>query len=300
MNDFSDMQKIVLPCELPSDVVGLSETSFTIDLRRCGEQDSGYRTRNDPHNSFQRGTITDREKGVSVQCSSREVIHGVVDPESKKPATLLVYDFYFSAMKRARRIISADITFNFSSTDEEGETPHIKQISPFGKHLFMSTSQDESITEGREAKASAGYLGTNLGVTGKKERTISRTISDAATVIGTLKSNKYGTANIGARWHIEENNMEKKGVPFSLRTALFLHREDQNNFQCVVDIEVKADWRTELGRFIGSSEDEDDPILFNPNLPPTSALHDINNLGAIDLEEIFDITAYTKFNGSVK
>lgn len=65
-------------------------------------------------------------------------------------------------------------------------------------------------------------------------------------------------------------------------------------------INVKADWKTEMRRFIGSSEDEGDPILFDTSIPPTSILHDIQNLGAINLEEIFDITSYAKFKGSVK
>ncbi|KAI9645786.1 hypothetical protein NHQ30_005219 [Ciborinia camelliae] len=300
MSDSSDNFKVVMPCQLPGNVTGLDETSFSIDLVHCGEQDSGYRTRNDPKNQFQRGTVTHREKGVFVQCISREVIHGLVDSNSNKPASLLVYDFYFDAMGRTRRILSADITFIFSSTDEEGKAPQVKQIAPFRKHLCMFTTQDESTTEGGEVNASAGYLGANVGITSKKEKTVSRTARDAASVTGFMKSNTYGTANIGARWYIEENSTEKKGIPHSLRIALLLHREDQANFQCLATINVRADWKTELRRFIGYSEDEDDPILFDTSLPPTSTLHDIQNLGAVNLEKIFDITAYVKFESSVK
>lgn len=76
-------------------------------------------------------------------------------------------------MSKARRTTSADISFSFKSADVEGESPHIKEISSFGKHVFMPTSHEESITKVGEAKASAGYLGVNLGVTGKKEKIIS-------------------------------------------------------------------------------------------------------------------------------
>ncbi|THV53900.1 hypothetical protein BGAL_0039g00120 [Botrytis galanthina] len=298
MNTSPGMLKIAVPCELPENVAGVDETSFSIDLGYFGEQGSSYRTQN-LGNQFQRETVTHREKGVFVQCISREVIHGLVDPNSNKPASLLVYDFYFDAKRHARRILSADITFIFSSVDGEGEAPRVHEIAPFGKHLCMFTNQAESITSGGEINASAGYLGANVGISGKRERTISKTASDAASIKGLVKSDKFGR-HIGATWYIEENGTEKKGIPYSLRVALLLHREDQANFQCVATISVKADWKTELRRFIGSSEDKDDPIFFDTNFPPTTPLHDIQNLGAINLEKIFDITAYSKFEGSVK
>ncbi|KAF7948881.1 hypothetical protein EAE96_008063 [Botrytis aclada] len=292
------MFKVAVSCELTGLVAGVDETSFSLDLGHFGEQDSSYRTRN-LGNQFQRETVTHREKGVFVQCVSREVIHGLVDPVSNKPASLLVYDFYFDAKGRTRRILSADITFIFSSIDEEGEAPRVHKMAPVGKHLCMFTNQAESITASGEVNASAGYLGANVGISGKRERTVSKTASDAASVTGFTKCDTFGT-NIGARWYIEENDTEKKGIPHSLRIALLLHREDQANFQCVATISVKADWKTELRRFIGSSEDKDDPILFDTSIPPTSTLHGNQNLGAINLEKIFDITAYAKFEGSVK
>ncbi|KAF7930841.1 hypothetical protein BELL_0266g00140 [Botrytis elliptica] len=298
MNASPDIFKVAVPCELPGSVAGVDETSFSIDLGHFGEQDSSYRTQN-LGNQFQREIVTHREKVVLVRCISREVIHGLVDPDSNKPASLLVYDFYFDVKGQTRRILSADINFVFSSIDEEGEAPRVHKIAPVGKHLCMFTNQAESITAGGEVNASAGYLGANMGISGKKERTISKTASDAASVTGFVKSDRFGT-NIGARWYIEENGTEKKGIPHSLRIALLLHREDQANFQCVATISAKADWKTELRRFIGSSEDKDDPIFFDTSIPPTSPLHDTENLGAINLEKIFDITAYFKFEGSVK
>lgn len=76
-------------------------------------------------------------------------------------------------MSKPRRGISADISFGFKSADVEGESPHMKEISSFGKHVFRPTSHEESITKVGEVKASAGYLEVNLGVTGKKEKIIS-------------------------------------------------------------------------------------------------------------------------------
>ncbi|KAF7880797.1 uncharacterized protein EAF02_006688 [Botrytis sinoallii] len=289
MNTSPSIFKVAVPCKLPGNVAGFDDTSFSIDLGHFGEQDSSYRTQN-LGNQFQRETVTHREKGVFVQCISREVIHGLVDPNSNKPASLLVYDFCFDAKGPTRRILSADITFIFSSIDEEVEAPQVHKIAPVGKHLCMFTNQTESITASGEVNASAGYLGANLGIGGKRERTVSKTTSDAASVTGFMKCDTFGT-NIGARWYIEENYTERKGIPHSLRVALLLHREDQANFQCVTTISVKADWKTELRRFIGSSEDKDDPILFDTAIPPTSTLHDIQNLGAINLEKIFDITS---------
>ncbi|KAH7478285.1 hypothetical protein FOMA001_g9127 [Fusarium oxysporum f. sp. matthiolae] len=77
-----------------------------------------------------------------------------------------------------------------------------------------------------------------------------------------------------------------------MRFAILLGREnDEEEFECKVTIGANGDWKTVLGGLVGSAP-RDDPILFDPVLPPTNKLrkaYDIENLGSLDLDEFVEI-----------
>ncbi|KAF5567238.1 ankyrin 1 [Fusarium phyllophilum] len=70
--------------------------------------------------------------------------------------------------------------------------------------------------------------------------------------------------------------------------AILLDREnDDEEFECKVTINDTGDWKTELAGLVGSTP-RDDPIPFDPTLPPTNKLrkvYDIENLGSLDLND---------------
>ncbi|KAK5988122.1 hypothetical protein PT974_12262 [Cladobotryum mycophilum] len=268
----------------------LEDTSVSIGLNKTGERGSGYHTRNDPTAPYQRQTVTERRGLIEVRCKSRDVIHGVLSEDGDELATLLIYDFYLDTTRRSRRIVSASLEFEFGSTVPGTPAPQVHAISPAGRVTLLPTTQDESIVRGTELNAGAEQFGANLGGTVKWEKTVNRTTNDDARVTGHIFSDDYGKG-IGASWVLHENPSIKSGTPSFLRCAILLNRGfDENKFQCRVKIKVEADWKSEMGRLFGSTP-ADDPILFDPELPPTNKLqkYDTENLVATNLDDVSDI-----------
>ncbi|KAL7799019.1 hypothetical protein V8C37DRAFT_144557 [Trichoderma ceciliae] len=268
----------------------LEDTSVRIGLNKTGERGSGYHTRNDPSAPYQRQTVTERRGIIEVRCKARDVIHGVLSEETGENGTLIVYDFYLDTTRRSRRIVSASLEFEFGSTVPGVPAPQVHAIAPAGRVTLLPSTQEESVTRGAEMNAGVSELGANAGGTLKWEKTVSRTANDDARVTGHIFSDDYGKG-IGASWVLHENTMIKSGVPSFLRCAILLDRGfDDGRFQCKVRIKVEADWKSEMGRLFGSTP-PDDPVLFDPEMPPTNKLrkYDTENLGSIDLDEFTDI-----------
>ena len=298
-HDDDDVENETLGME--EDDPDLDDTSFSIGLNKTGQR-GGYHTRNDPSAPLQRQTVTDRRGAIDIRCKSREVIHGYFGPESDGFATFLVYDFHFDATKRARRIAWANVTFEFSSSVAGAPAPEVQAIAPLGRHALLSTTQEESYTRGGDLNAQAGQMGVSVGGSYKWEKTVNRTTTDDTRLIGSTVCDQYGK-EVGAKWVLHENDSTKTGVPSFLRTAILLKRADDNMFQCAVTIDVEADWKTAMTRFFGAKE-KDDPILFDPDLPPTNKLrksgYDTESLGSINVDDFFDVTFQTTFGDAVK
>lgn len=270
----------------------LEYTSVSIGLNKTGEHGSGYHTRNDPSAPFQRPTVAERRGIIEVRCKSREIIHGALSADAEDNATLLVYDLHLDTTRRSRRIVSATLEFEFGSTVPGTPAPQVHAIAPAGRVTLLASTQEESLTRGAEVKAGAGELGVNVGGAVKWEKTVARTTNDDARVTGHIFSDDYGKG-IGVSWVATENRSLKSGVPSFLRCAVLLNRGGyDSNFQCKVRIKAEADWKSEMGRLFGSTP-PDDPVLFDPSLPPTNKLrksgYDTENLGSIELDDLVEI-----------
>lgn len=84
-----------------------------------------------------------------------------------------------------------------------------------------------------------------------------------------------------------------------MRTAILLRREDDSEFHCVVKIDAKVDVKSRIERLFGQKKD--DPVLFEPSIKPTNRLqeYDIDNLGAVDLSSLCDVTMVTTLSGAI-
>ena len=303
-NQFVESVKVGADSE--DDDEELGEASVVVGLEKMGEQGSGYHTLNDPQRPYQRETAVDRHGVVEIQCRSREIVHGTLsspppDPDADDAdayATLLVYDIHFNARKASRRITSATVEFEFRSSEAGARDPTVYRVGPLGRVSVLPTQQGETMTVGGELSVSAPEMVANLGVTGKIEKTVSRTTNDEARVTGSVWSDDYGRPVI-ARWVLAENRSIKSGVPSFLRCAIVLARPEDNLFECRVTIRAESDWKSSVERLLGSTP-RDDPILFDPALKPTNKLrkagYDTDNLGALDLTaEFVDIRFSTAF-----
>jgi hypothetical protein len=270
----AELEDLDLPEGVPAIEIGLAEQ---------GDEGSSFRTRNDPEDPAQRRNITERKGDIDIRCVGAEVIHGFLK-DGAGPATLVVYDFTFDVRKQARRIETADTAFVYGSKD--GKEPEVYKIAPHGRMTLAPTKQSETITKGGEAKAGGNAMGAELGGSWKWEKAVSRETSDATTVHGSidLKGRTHGKSN-GASWTLIQNQTLRNGIPAHFRAAVLLKRFDDEEFQSTFEIKSDVDTVSKLKRLFGKTP-PDDPILYDPSLPPTSDKFDVNNLDAVNLQSL--------------
>lgn len=271
------------------------DEGFTIELgpHDEGDEDSDYRTQNDPSRPHQRSNVVERKGSVQVRCVAVDVVHGSLEPDGE-PASLLVFDFRFDARKHARRIVEAHMSFTFARGDANAGVwadPVVLNMAPQGRMTVMRTTQTATTTRGGEAKAGGGALGGGIALGGglKWEKSMSRETSDATTVVGSidLVGRNFGASN-GVSWTLLENRSVKTGVPTSVRTAVLLQRADPDaKFRATCKIRAQADLRSSVEKLFGKTP-KDDPILYDPSLPPTNKLrnYEVDSLGKIDLKSL--------------
>jgi hypothetical protein len=264
----------------------IDDYGFQLELSETGDEGSGFRTQNDPSAPLQRSNITERKGTIDIRCTAKDVVHGY-EKVGNGYVTLLVYEFQFDPRKRARRISSVDMEFLFSSTGKK--QPEVIGIAPKGRMVLASTTQTETITQGGDANLGGNVFGAQLGSSYKWEKAINRETTDETRIIGSidLKNRNYGNPN-AASWTILENESVKKGVPAHLLTAILVKRHDEyEEFQCTFKIKSTVDLTSTITRLFGSTP-PDDPILYDPTLPPTNKLreYDLDNLGEVNLPEL--------------
>lgn len=284
---------------------GDEETSFGLSLEASG-QPGGYHTANDPRDRFHRGTVTDRQGAVDVRGKSKVIIHGSLSPDSDEAATLLVYDFTFNPTKRFRRVASAVITFEFASDEPNSPGPEVHSVAPSGHWSLAETTQKEHVERSSNANLSLGYQGATAGGTQTWTKSVDREGKDFTSITGDTTCDAYGKET-GVKFVLLENASAspKTGIPSFFRFAILLKRKTNDLFQCRVNIDIEADWKTRMDRFF-AAKTQDDPIYFDPDLAPVNKIKgsegkfDAEDLGSTDLEVIYDATMHTIFSKPIK
>ncbi|KAF9883912.1 hypothetical protein FE257_002655 [Aspergillus nanangensis] len=276
--------------------------SFDIELAP-NDGEGGFHIKNNPRQPFQRATIHEDRRSMNIKCSLIDVVHGRLTPDGEDYATLLVLGFRFDPSKRGDRIISTKITVVFYGEADDDDHPGVAEISLNGSYSLVETTQTETTTSGLEGTIGANVLTAGeLSLSKKYEKTVSQETSDSTFVSGAtcLIGVDWDPAN-AAEWKMRENSSRKTGVPSQLRVGVLLKRDSQANFKCTADIESEVDLRSRIGRWLGGKP-KDDPVLFNPRMKSTNRLmqYDTDNLGAIDLSLVEDVTFTTVLEGAVK
>ncbi|KAK4234502.1 hypothetical protein C8A03DRAFT_18608 [Achaetomium macrosporum] len=279
--------------------------AFTLDigLSQTGDAGSSYHFQNDPSDPLQRKNWTERKGDVDIRATCLDIVHGVLSVQNPVFCTLLILEFRFDPRKQGRRILSAEIELRFSSNKAGGSDIEVAQISPMGRLSLVPSSQEETTTVETEVSAgSASSLPVDVGAGWKWSKSVSRTVNDAATIVGSIDTlgRTWGKKN-SASWTLMENRMTKSGVPSMMRAAVRLHRESEELFTCEFKIKAKADWQTSLTNLLGSTP-PDDPVFFDPTLPSTNNLQEYDELalGSLDLESLSDITHLIIFENATK
>lgn len=266
---------------------------YNVAMFESGSAGSGFHTKNNPKDPYQRKEVIQRTGAIDIRCSVLDVVHGVMSPESDYWATLMVLQFRFDPQKRMRRITEASLELLFDLTDPDNELPEVEAISFDGNYSLLPSKQSESTTVGGTGTLGATQIVTASG-TAKWEKTVTRETSDKTTVSG----GRFVVDNIPpnriAKWTLLENRTLKSGIPASLQVAVRIRREDEAIFTCMPTIKCKADKWTSIESFFGKVP-EDDPILLNPDRKPTNRLmvYNTDNIGAIDVQALGNIIPTT-------
>lgn len=248
--------------------------SLEVPLFVEGTDGDGFlRTQNASTIDYERRNVIERTKGaVHVRCDLIDVIHGSFDERSgTNDATLVILKFRFDPQKESRRVIRARVNIEFFATTKGGATPEVYAIAPDDRWTVLpTTDHEETAKSGGLNLGAAGIPFVDASVHATIERTVSRDISDATTVTGSINlapGKNFGISSCAA-WNLLENKRRKTGVPDSVQVAVLLKREDNELFNSMVTIDADVDLVTRTERLINRKVPLDDPILFNPQLEP--------------------------------
>ncbi|OHE93567.1 hypothetical protein CORC01_11164 [Colletotrichum orchidophilum] len=253
-----------------------------------------YRTRNSKADPFQRTTVVDRDGVVSIRCKILDVVHGTMSPDNPTSfATLNVFKCAFISRRHSRRASSADVELVFKGRGAGAPDPEVVEIAPQGKFCLMPETEENTVTREVSGGVTVPLVGgpgaegmlkwQEVGVRQKKKYT---TVIGEARLLGRNEGEDDSAA-----WTLLENPITCDGVPEALTGAILLKRRDGfSHFQCDFSITVKTDRWTAFANFFKSLP-LDDPILFDPRLPPTNKLmiYATNSLANISLRDFENI-----------
>ncbi|KAL7928910.1 hypothetical protein V8C35DRAFT_316830 [Trichoderma chlorosporum] len=286
---------------------GTDPTFFSIGLTYQG-QTGDFHVRNRP-GQRQRTAVSvfhggsKKRPAFTVSCNAKAIIHGEMSPSSEMHATLLVYEFKFNSYRGAR-IKEADILFEFHALKGQAGGPSVRQVAPHGLHKMQETLQSESSKQGLELTVGPNIPAVDVGLTLSGESSVEKVTKHYTVVTGdNPQSDDWGNY-FQARFFLSENKSQASGIPSKLRVCILLGREDDEDFVCVPYLKVTPNFSTMVTSLF-SSREPDDPIIFRVTEPPFNELDeavdiDPDNLGSIDLDELWDCTAYNEYEKSVK
>jgi hypothetical protein len=273
---------------------------FEIPLFTEGDRGASFRLRNKPGET-QRGHIMQRGSDLTIQGDFYSITHGSFTPGGDA-ATLLVIDFRFTGSStRNKRFKTAKIEVRFGSYgDGVGEDPEVRKIAPHGSFALDSATETVSTTLSANTSGQAGAGPATLGIGAGWEKTKTTTRQASCTLTGSLwiDGRDMGSPNMG-RWKIGENQIEKRGIPTLLRTALLITQCLPTSFQALVTVHTEVNLAhavtEQVRRLIGHQVvDVVDPIIFaqGPTRQPAGAQLagiDTENLSACDLEQLVKV-----------
>jgi hypothetical protein len=169
------------------------------------------------------------------------IAHGTLAP-SEDPGTLLIFEFRFISMQKGRRFTGCNITISFEDSDKQGHLcPEVWRVSPEGVFALHKTSRQRSVKISGNAGIYAGMsaLGASLGTNWEV-----KTIEDQeewTELSGTRKELGRNDKDDAVVWTMQENSLDKSGIPTFLRAAVLLRREAEEPFNFLIKIRAQVD-----------------------------------------------------------
>ena len=257
-----------------------------------GVEGSGFHTFNVSPTQYHRAEGLVRTGAVNISCALEKVVHGILDAESDRYATLIVMQWHLQPTG-TRRISQASIELQFSD-GRDGDGIELEKMSFNDTYSLLPTTRGESVTEGGEATVGVDQF-ASLSANAKWEKTVTQTTSHAITLAGYMDVANNRPPFRVARWTLAENPSQHGGVPASLKVATLVSRDSRDPFFCDLRFTCKTDWATSVqGLF--KKIPKDDPIIFQPDpddrgmRPNKHVVYGDDELALIDLDSLSDVT----------
>lgn len=282
---------------------------FQFVLKPEGNEGATFHTLNAP-GQVERQNVYDYGSALNMQMNLVDVIHGTMSPEGL-PATLVIADFQFISHEKSRRFRRAVIELRFRDLDPNDDNPpEVYDIAPQGSFSMNQTEKTQELKRAAKADVGAAFVanvttGLEWSLTEKQTKYSSARL----TGIMTMKDRNMEPRNV-AKWSLEENEKDNKGIPSLLRAAILLRRRTNERFLANVRLETKINWMTHysLETRTGGGDVEDrtgggdiDPVTFDPSrtrTTPVPAYIDPTNLGSVNLNDLSAVQSVTSIQAA--
>ncbi|KAK7177631.1 hypothetical protein DPSP01_002398 [Paraphaeosphaeria sporulosa] len=185
------------------------------------------------------------------------------------PSYLLQTHFSFqkASTNWLYRIQTAEITIVFE--DAPAQEPAVKvpknkqqhpAIAAWYPELFEGEVSHALITESVNAGLEAGYLGAGASVGAEKSRTY---LEKGRVVVHGVRGG--GRHRNSVTWVIEQDSVEKGGIPRDIKLPLIVTRQNNNRFSARVTVKAHYGFRRgPLARSVPVVGKNEEPLYFDP------------------------------------
>ena len=233
-------------------------------------------TKNFPANQAQRQVITNRGKRSPFKADVRLVtcVHGRLSEDKPTPASLIVFEYHLGCTGGRHRYESVTTRLAVSSQvpKEANREPFVMSYAPFKESKLLDAVEIEHTKRWKaEGNAGASFTPANInGVLGRESE--KKYVLDASAFGQAFQEFSDGKAGTDAvLWELRENKIKGIGVPDTFRIALLIQRTNSERFLGHFSLDLYGGiWfaATQSFKSICGLIEVDDPIIFDPSLPP--------------------------------
>ncbi|KAF4997528.1 hypothetical protein FDECE_12058 [Fusarium decemcellulare] len=254
----------------------LGGKGVSLDLLEASLDEGQVRRQNNPAGQIQRMVITDRHptSPYKVQVILSACVHGYLDVERKKPASLILVDYNLNSTVDGAVFTSINTSFEFqlSQSHPGALAPQVIAYAPFKEpKRFNETSAKESKKHQPSAKVSPKFAGAGAGEVAYAHENAKE--HDQKYFDLGQAGRDYDDKERGYRvwWNVIQNRSQKLGIPPQLRLAMLVERTSEEKFQAVFSIAPEGGlgytWQNLKEKWLRKTT-YDDPVIFDPSVDP--------------------------------
>ena len=209
-------------------------------------------------------------------------IHGVLSETDRTEASLIVLEYHLICTGGAHRYtrLNTRLGFRNQCQGEPRREPFVKAFAPFKQSEKLDAVDVEHLKRTtNEISAGLSFAPAELGaaIRQESEEKYSLPCFAQGKSFQEFTDGKPGTDAIF--WELTENKTKAVGVPDTFRVAVLIQRANSEKFLCDFTLVLQGGvWfavENAFKKFCGLM-DIDDPIIFDPALPPQGETESID------------------------